>query len=216
MTTHTLIVRRGDGTIESIMLSNGKSRSKSIEQGELWIVDPGTGRVLPYLGGGRRFDSFALHPGIATTPDWYETTVTGELGSPAPDTAGGAGDTTAKGVADTASPAPVATGTAGPAGNTPAASVAGAFDFLGTLTSLIAERRTAMPEGSYTTHLFTKGESKIRKKTGEEAVELVLAEDNAEILSEASDLIYHLMVFLEVRGLSLAEVVVHLRERHGR
>jgi len=207
MTTHTLIVRREDGTIESIMLSNGKSRSKSIEQGELWIVDPGTGRVLPYLGGGRRFDSFALHPGIATTPDWYETTVTGELGSAARDTAGGAGDTTANGVVDTVVPAPAAAGTSNPAG---------AFDFLGTLTRLIAERRAAMPEGSYTTHLFTKGESKIRKKTGEEAVELVLAEDNAEILSEASDLIYHLMVFLEVRGLSLAEVVAHLHERHGR
>lgn len=203
MTAHTLIVRREDGTIESIMLSNPKSRSKSIEQGELWIVDRETGRVLPYLGGGRRFDSFALHPGIARTPDWYETIVSGE---PGPVATAPVGDPVT---------APMNTPAAGGVGVDTTAPAA-AYDFLSDLTALIAERRRTMPEGSYTTHLFSRGESKIRKKTGEEAVELLLAEDNQEILSEASDLIYHLMVFLEVRGLSIAEVVAHLRERHGR
>ncbi|MFW5643852.1 MAG: phosphoribosyl-ATP diphosphatase, partial [Alkalispirochaeta sp.] len=69
-------------------------------------------------------------------------------------------------------------------------------------------------EGSYTTHLFTKGPDKIRKKTGEEAVELILARSNEELLSEAADLIYHLMVLLEAEGLSITDVISVLHRRH--
>jgi len=71
-----------------------------------------------------------------------------------------------------------------------------------------------MPEGSYTTHLFTKGPDKIRKKTGEEAVELILARTEDELLSEAADLIYHLMVLLETENLSIADVISVLHSRH--
>lgn len=203
MTTHTLIIRRSDESIESILLCNEKSRSKSIEQRELWIVDPETGRVLPYLNGGRRFDGFALKPGILTTPDWYETVLPDDPSI----------DETAE--QHTLAPAAPKDTSAARNDSSPVSDTAAAAgSFLETLTAIIAERRRAMPEGSYTTHLFTKGESKIRKKTGEEAVELLLAENNEEILSEAADLIYHLMVFLEVRGLTIEQVIAHLRSRH--
>jgi phosphoribosyl-ATP pyrophosphohydrolase len=71
-----------------------------------------------------------------------------------------------------------------------------------------------MPEGSYTTHLFEKGEEKIRKKTGEEAVELLLAATDREIISESADLIYHLMVLLTERDLSIGQVIAELQGRH--
>lgn len=239
MTTQPLIVRRGDGSIESVLQCSDKSRSKSIEHDELWIVDPDTHRVLPYLGGRRRFDHFALRRGIDPTPDWYETTVVEEstrdgahpdAESDAPEVGpqhagkGGSrvGEAPSPGTAGTA---PSASGQPGRPRSAPASpptagdrgtGAAGApYEFLATLTEIIAERRRALPEGSYTTHLFTKGESKIRKKTGEEAVELILAENDEELLSESADLVYHLMVLLEVRGLSIGDVVGHLKRRHA-
>lgn len=86
-------------------------------------------------------------------------------------------------------------------------------EFLRSLAQVIHKRHTDMPEGSYTTHLFQKGESKIRKKVGEEAVELVLASTPQDVIYEAADLIYHMMVMLENNGLSLGDV---LRELKGR
>lgn len=85
--------------------------------------------------------------------------------------------------------------------------------FLKNLSQVIHKRHTDLPEGSYTTHLFRKGESKIRKKVGEEAVELVLAQTPEDIVYEAADLVYHLMVMLENNNLSFGEV---LRELKGR
>ena len=70
-----------------------------------------------------------------------------------------------------------------------------------------------MPEGSYTTHLFSAGNEKIRKKTGEEAVELILASDRAQLTSETADFIYHLLVLLEVEGISLDEIAAELKGR---
>jgi phosphoribosyl-ATP pyrophosphohydrolase len=88
-------------------------------------------------------------------------------------------------------------------------------DFLDHLTALIKDRRNKMPEGSYTTHLFSKGIEKIRKKTGEEAVELILARDKKEIVGEAADLVYHMMVLLEAEGLGLSEVIAELKRRES-
>ena len=70
-----------------------------------------------------------------------------------------------------------------------------------------------MPEGSYTTHLFEKGEEKIRKKTGEEAIELLLARERSDIVYEAADLIYHMMVLLEVKEIPIGEVLGELESR---
>jgi phosphoribosyl-ATP pyrophosphohydrolase len=83
------------------------------------------------------------------------------------------------------------------------------------LQALIDDRRQTLPEGSYTTHLFNKGAEKIRKKTGEEAVELILARSKEEMIYEAADLIYHLMVLLSAEGLSIDEVLAELARRHG-
>jgi phosphoribosyl-ATP pyrophosphohydrolase len=81
------------------------------------------------------------------------------------------------------------------------------------LRQVIAGRRRDMPEGSYTTHLFTKGEDKIRKKTGEEAIELILATDRKDMVGEAADLIYHMMVLLEVKDIPIGEVLAELEAR---
>lgn len=86
-------------------------------------------------------------------------------------------------------------------------------DFLKSLAQVIHNRRVEMSEGSYTTHLFSKGEAKIRKKVGEEAVELVLASTPRDVIYEAADLVYHVMVMLENNGLSFGDV---LRELKGR
>ncbi len=83
------------------------------------------------------------------------------------------------------------------------------------LNNVINERKKEMPEGSYTTHLFEKGLEKIKKKTGEEAIELILAEDREEIVYEAADLIYHMMVLLVEHEISIDEVLNELSRREG-
>lgn len=90
--------------------------------------------------------------------------------------------------------------------------------FLGRLDRVIAERHEERPEDSYTTKLFTAGPKRIAQKVGEEGVETALAAaagDDAELLDESSDLIYHLLVLLRSRGLSLGEVAQRLADRHG-
>lgn len=89
--------------------------------------------------------------------------------------------------------------------------------FLDQLGRLIAERHKTMPEGSYTTSLFSEGKARIAQKVGEEGVELALArmkDDSAEMASEAADLLFHMMVLLEDAGLSLADAINILQNRH--
>ena len=89
--------------------------------------------------------------------------------------------------------------------------------FLDQLGALIADRHKTMPEGSYTTSLFAEGKSRIAQKVGEEGVELALArmkDDNAEMASEAADLLFHMMVLLEDAGLSLGDAISVLQNRH--
>ncbi len=91
------------------------------------------------------------------------------------------------------------------------------LQFLGYLQDLIDQRKSEMPEGSYTTRLFNKGINKIAQKVGEEAVELVIeAMDNNDVLflNEAADLVYHLLVLLSARNYGLHDVVKILEERH--
>ena len=70
-----------------------------------------------------------------------------------------------------------------------------------------------MPEGSYTTHLFASGAAKIRKKAGEEAVELLLAAERDEVIHETADLLYHLLVLLEQEQVGIAEIAAELSRR---
>ena len=91
-------------------------------------------------------------------------------------------------------------------------------DFLAELDGLIAARHARRPEGSYTTKLFEAGIARIAQKVGEEGVEAALAavtQDDASLLGEAADLLYHLTVLLRARGLGLGDAVRVLRERHG-
>jgi len=89
--------------------------------------------------------------------------------------------------------------------------------FLAELDALIANRHDARPRGSYTTQLFDAGIRRIAQKVGEEGVEAALAavvQDDAALLSEAADLLYHLVVLLRARNLALDDAVAVLRERH--
>lgn len=93
------------------------------------------------------------------------------------------------------------------------------FAMLGRLESVIAQRYAERPDGAYTTYLFDKGVDKILKKVGEESAEVIIAaknKDNDELRSEASDLIFHLMVLLRERGLPLDDVMRELSGRVGK
>ncbi len=90
--------------------------------------------------------------------------------------------------------------------------------FLAELDALVAQRHAERPEGSYTTSLFEGGIRRMAQKVGEEGVETALAavaQDDAELLGESADLIFHLTVVLRARGLSLADVAALLAERHN-
>jgi phosphoribosyl-ATP pyrophosphohydrolase/phosphoribosyl-AMP cyclohydrolase len=81
------------------------------------------------------------------------------------------------------------------------------------LQEVLLQRQRDLPEGSYTTHLFQSGAEKIRKKTGEEAIELILASSRSEIIYESADLIYHMLVLLLSENISIEEVLAELGKR---
>jgi phosphoribosyl-AMP cyclohydrolase / phosphoribosyl-ATP pyrophosphohydrolase len=90
-------------------------------------------------------------------------------------------------------------------------------NFLGELDALVATRERERPAGSYSTKLFEAGTRRIAQKVGEEGVETALAgvaQDDAALLGEAADLVYHLMVLLRARGLGWADVASTLEQRH--
>ena len=85
------------------------------------------------------------------------------------------------------------------------------------LESVIQKRKSNPVDGSYTTSLFQAGINKVAQKVGEEAVELVIeAKDNNKelFLNEAADLMYHYLVLLSHKGLSLDDVLDVLKKRH--
>lgn len=91
--------------------------------------------------------------------------------------------------------------------------------FLGALDALVEQRERERPAGSYTTTLFDKGTRRIAQKVGEEGVETALAgvaQGDAELLGESADLLFHLIVLLRARGLSLADAVAVLEQRHAK
>lgn len=89
--------------------------------------------------------------------------------------------------------------------------------FLSYLQDFIDRRKIEMPEGSYTTKLFSEGTRKIAQKVGEEAVETIvgaMANDNENLIYESSDLLYHLIVLLADKGIRIEDVVKELKSRH--
>ncbi len=96
-------------------------------------------------------------------------------------------------------------------GNTPA------FTFLADLERVLAARKDADPQSSYTASLYNKGIKRIAQKVGEEGVETALAatvHDKEELKNEAADLLYHLTVLLQASDMSLNDALNVLRERH--
>jgi phosphoribosyl-ATP pyrophosphohydrolase/phosphoribosyl-AMP cyclohydrolase len=84
------------------------------------------------------------------------------------------------------------------------------------LYELIQSRERERPVGSYTTYLFEEGLDKILKKLGEESAETIIAaknDDNGRLTAEVSDLVYHLLVLLVARGVSLAQIAEELGQR---
>ncbi|MBI4856962.1 MAG: bifunctional phosphoribosyl-AMP cyclohydrolase/phosphoribosyl-ATP diphosphatase HisIE [Acetobacterium woodii] len=93
----------------------------------------------------------------------------------------------------------------------------GNMEILTMLYDLIAERKTTPIAGSYTNYLFEKGVDKICKKIGEEAAETIIAAKNNdpdELIYEASDLIYHLLVLLNNQNVDLESLFQELTKRH--
>jgi phosphoribosyl-ATP pyrophosphohydrolase len=93
------------------------------------------------------------------------------------------------------------------------------LEILRELYEVIRDRRKNPVDGSYTCKLFTEGLDKILKKVGEEAVELVIAgksRDRGQVIYEAADLLYHVMVLLVYEGIELEEVLEELEQRRGK
>ncbi len=186
--TLPLEVRDHDGDLIGVLLMNAKSHNKSLERAELWVVVPPGDRVLPIEGA--RFRTLE-------TVEGHRYRVILEPGSVKAVREALKGSLAALTSADLPPP--------------PA--VSGSQPTLEKLKQVIAGRRRDLPEGSYTTLLFQKGEDKIRKKLGEEAIELLLAATRKDLISESADLIYHLMVLLEVKDIPVDEVLAELESR---
>ena len=92
------------------------------------------------------------------------------------------------------------------------------MDTLARLEEVIKDRRVASPEESYVASLVARGLSVIARKLGEEAVEAVVAaltDNREELIGEAADVLFHLLVLLAEKGISLAEVFAELESREG-
>ena len=90
--------------------------------------------------------------------------------------------------------------------------------FLSDLEALLKDRKKTLPEGSYTSKLFTGGLDRILKKIGEEAGEVIIAAKNHdphELKNESADLLFHLLVLLVEQGLSFEDVVATLQARQS-
>ncbi len=90
------------------------------------------------------------------------------------------------------------------------------IEYISELESLLEQRKAAAPGESYTARLYAAGRSRIAQKVGEEAVELAIAgvqDDRRRIVTEAADLVYHLLVLLRHHDIGFADVVQELRQR---
>lgn len=189
-----LVIRDADGSIVDVRQTDEKGFKKTIEHGTVWTRHIETGRLLPQ-------DDLPAATVCRDRGGWYEAVLGPSREPPALD---GPEKT------DSASPAaPHGTGSS----ERPTPEGAAAEDVLPRLYSLIESRKRELPEGSYTTHLFTEGLLKIQKKTGEEAIELLLAESRRERIHESADLIYHLLVLLVEAGIGFDELLQELRSR---
>lgn len=92
-------------------------------------------------------------------------------------------------------------------------------DIIDRLEAVIAERAKQAPETSYVAKQMAKGRLKLAEKLGEEAIETVIAaiaQDDAALVGEAADLVFHLLILLGDRGISFQQVCAELERREGR
>ena len=92
------------------------------------------------------------------------------------------------------------------------------LQFLRTLESIIDDRLSRQPDESYTARIAAQGTAKLAQKVGEEGVEVALAAvagNSDELVGESADLLFHLMVLLRTKSLSLDDVVGKLALRHS-
>ncbi len=90
--------------------------------------------------------------------------------------------------------------------------------FLAELERIVDRRAAERPEGSYTARLLAEGPTRLAQKVGEEGLEVALAavgESDEKVVAESADLLFHLLVLLRGRGLSLADVARELEARHA-
>lgn len=90
-------------------------------------------------------------------------------------------------------------------------------EMFGRLQRIVADCKENPEDGAYTSFLFVRGVDRIAKKVGEEAVELVIAaknEEKAAVISEAADVLYHMMVLLNAKDVKLSEVCAELCKRN--
>lgn len=205
-TVKPFVILTAAGEVAAVLNTNEKGFRKSLENSCIWAVDPNTGRLLPE-------DELGSAGSFADKPGWYQAELhavkeegqeqlpsenSPEAGCAAAEQTGAAG---------------AESGAAGTWGSGAVTSGAVTSAVIERLYDIIVKRKNEMPEGSYTTHLFNSGLSKIRKKTGEEAIELLLAENRDEIIYEASDLVYHMLVLLAAEDISPAEIFKELVSR---
>ncbi len=213
-----LVVCGPDGRPIGLLEENEKGYRKSLEQGHLWALHPGTGRLLPF------YEDAGVT--VAEREGWYEAVLsatpeggfgggTQERGARTTGAGKAAGAASTAPGGDDVNPAPASDGDAAAraASSDERTGTTDIGDVLTDLARVIASRHVELPEGSYTTHLFTSGAEKIRKKTGEEAVELLLASTRETLVSESADLIYHMLVLLESEDISLGELAAELKRR---
>lgn len=185
-----LVVLSESGVVCDVSISDEKGFNKSLEQGALWHRDSNTGKLLPY-------GKDTPIKGIEDRGGWYLAR-TAEIGK----------ETAASGAITEKAPEKDSA-----LGASPNKILSGQESFLDRLFSIVEGRKNNPKEGSYTSYLFSKGRDKIRKKLGEEAVELILAEKREDVVFEAADLLYHLSVLLSERDLSFADICSELEKR---
>lgn len=175
-----LVLINAEGAVVEALLMNDKGFHKSIENKELWVVHPETGRLLPK-------DGDASFKSLSNKGGYFEAVVTSSVK---------AGSSIEKVVQSPVTP-----------------SGEGGDSILRDLFAVIEDRKKTLPEGSYTTHLFNKGIDKIKKKTGEETIELVLAQHRDDVVYEAADLVYHMLVLLAAQNIHIDDVLAELKKR---
>jgi phosphoribosyl-ATP pyrophosphohydrolase len=197
-----VLVLNENGAAVAVSVTNEKGHGKSLETGRLWHVHQDTGRLLPLEIDGAEVELSQLDERSGWLEAW--TTLRGKPTRErisVPRAGERAQTETRSGDRDGERSADDATSTR-------------RFS-LAQLERLVQQRKRTMPEGSYTTHLFREGPEKIRKKLGEEAVELILTRGQDDLIHESADLVYHLLVLLAAESSSFDEVLFELARRHS-